>query len=376
MKLWKNLYETISLRLSSLWHVRLPSWRTKAALATALTLLVCLCDWAEGTDLVRAGQERALFLLGGIALFTVLRRSLTSPFAAFFAYASVLWALQNYPFHGGEHLLHLAAASILAVWFAQYPEALEFWLTQIGFAEAIFGLAQYFGWNPWHYANSWELFKPSGTFGQETILGAFLAAALAPALFSRRYYAALPIFLCCLATKSTMTTLAAGSVVFLWLAHQWGWFRACILGVICAGVGVDFFARHPDHEFFNFNGRVRFWAWAWNRFRERPLFGFGPGSWLDNAPTFELRLTHAHNEFLEFLTEYGSVGGVIAAWAGSLFALNYRPTWYHAMTVAIFVDSIGNFPYHIASIGTLALTGWILSIRGVPRVLQWSSHGG
>jgi O-antigen ligase len=282
-----------------------------------------------------------------------------------------MWALKGYPEHGTEHLISLAAACLVAEWLSRDEEQCAKWLTYFGLFEAVFGLAQFMGWNPWGYANEWELYKPSGTFGQETILGAFLVAALAPALFSRRFFAALPIFLCAVATKSTMTVLSSAAVVGLWIIAEFGLVAfSAIFGAFFVAATL-FLNLHPYSEWGNFNGRIRFWDFAINKWLERPIFGFGPGSWLPEAPVFQLRLTHVHNEFLEFLTEYGSIGGAIGLWALWDFVRSYKPTWHHALCVGLMVNAIGNFPFHIASTGVIFLTGWLLSVRGAPRVLQW-----
>ena len=341
------------------------------AVMLALLAVFCLFDWAPDSDLVRAGQERGLFLVAGLVAFTMLKRVLTAPYAAFLSLFGVMWVLHGYQPNGTEHLVHLVAVSLAAVWLSQYPDKVTKWLSVFGLGEALFGLAQFFGWNPYGYELPWYLNKPSGTFGQETILGAFLASSLAPALFSKRYWAVLPIFLCCLATKSTMTVASSGAVVGLWAIAEFGFIP---ISIISAGffiaIGI-FLHLHPDSEWGNFNGRILFWKYAWDKFLLRPVFGFGPGSWLPEAPTFELRLTHVHNEFLEFLTEYGSLGALTALWGVWVFVRSWRPTWYHAVVVALLIDSCGNFPLHIASTGLIFLTGYLLSVRGPATVLHW-----
>jgi O-antigen ligase len=288
---------------------------------------------------------------------------------------AMMWVLHDYQPNATDHLLYVSAACIVANWLAKCRD-LPFWLSVIGMAQAVFGIAQWLGWNPWGYELAWYLNKPSGFFGQETILGAFLIACFAPALFTRRFWAAVPIALCIVATHSSMTAAGVGVVGLLWVAQVWS--APAALALLSAAASALFlrFVMHPGDDWFDPNGRVRFWAWTYARWMERPLFGFGPGSWLPNAPVFELRLTHAHCEYLEFLTEYGAIGALplLASLWG--FFRRFRLTWHHALCCGLLVNAVGNFPFHIASIATIFLTAWLLSVRQKHLVVSYRHHGG
>lgn len=343
--------------------------------AFACVLLFCAIGGSPGSDPVRDAQIGTLLFVAGFTAYGILKRALTAPIAALISYGLICWTIHGQSVHGLEQFGCVAGALVVALWLGQ-REALPLVLSWAGALEGAFGLAQFMGWNPWHYANAWELYKPTGTFGQETILGAFLAACLAPALFTKQYFPAFFIAIGIISTHSSMSAASGGAVLFLWIVSRIGWRHGALLATSLSGFFVVLAWAHQDSVWLDPNGRIRFWSWAWNRWLERPIFGFGPGSWLESAPGFELRLTHAHNEFLEFLTEYGSVGALFAGWSLVQFTRKFKPTWERAMCIGLLVDAFGNFPFHIASLGTIFLTGWLLSVREKPLVLSLYGQGG
>ena len=61
------------------------------------------------------------------------------------------------------------------------------------------------------------------------------------------------------------------------------------------------------------DGRPRFWAWTMRTFSDYPLFGTGLGTFGALYPVIEgetgpLGLFHAHNDYLEYLSELGLIG--------------------------------------------------------------------
>lgn len=345
--------------------------------ASAL-LLIFLTTFVDdaGKDIIRGGQIRALLCAGAIGLYFLGKRSLTKPIAAFWAWMAFVLVWTDLPIHGVEHFLMLSAGFLLADRLAREAR-LPAILSWLGAAQAAFGLAEWFGWNPWGHQNPWEIGKPAAFMGQETILGAFLIPCLAAALFGRRWLPTVLIGICLLATHSSFSLAGGGLVALMWVLVALGPLRAAVaafLGLMAAGVA---YRLHPGADWFDPNGRLRFWAWAWHRWLERPIFGFGPGSWLPNAPCWELCLTHAHNEFLEFLTEYGLFGAALLAPSLARFARGLRrPTWAHAASAGLLVDAFGNFPFHIAPIGVIFLACWFLTIRSNTTVLELRRHGG
>lgn len=292
---------------------------------------------------------------------------------------AVMLVLRGFSENGTMHLLQFSAALLVANMLS-WEKRVDLWLSLLGLAQAVFGIFEWYGWNPWDYVNPDALNKPLGTFGQETTMGAFLVACLAPALFGRRWWAALPILVCIYATGSSMTLGAAGVVVLLFCWHELGWRlpAAAAVGGACALAWLRI--RHPDAELLSGNGRWGFWNVAWrNYIVQRPLFGFGPGFWYPQAPLVPSpylsepqHLTHIHNEFLELLVEYGFVGAAPLIWQFCQFVRRFRLTWHHALCAGLLVNAVGNFPAHIASTATIFLTAWLLSVRKEGVVLSLS----
>lgn len=330
--------------------------------AIALFTIFFAIDWLPVRDDTRMGQMRFLLLVGFCASFKWLKTVLGPWLAALFAFEGCLWVLRGYSPHGLIHILCISLGVVAARWLADYKEAPK-WIAWFGAAQAAFGLAQFFGWDPYGFAEPWFLYKPTGMMGQETLLGAFLAATLAPALFCKRWLSAATIFACILATKSTMSAAAAGAVIFLWI---WSVSPLAALGLCLsgAGAGLAAYLYDPFHPFFSATRRGELWALAWKEHLERPIFGWGVGSWQPKEIMWlGLRVDQVHNEYLEALVEYGWTGMALILGALVRFFRRFHLTWHHAMVAGVLVNAIGNFPLHLAATGTLFLIGWILSER-------------
>ncbi len=343
--------------------------------AFTVFLLLCAVGAASPTDdPVRDAQISTLLFSASFAAFFTLERTLTPALAALLSYAIFGWVIHGQLIHPEEQIMYVAGAFLVALWLGKQAH-LGAILSYAGMLEAVFGLAQWFGWNPWHYRNPWELHKPTGSMGQETMLGALLVACLAPALFQRRYIPAFFITLCIIACHSSFALASAGAVILVWIASlsiaAAVWISVFGFSMLIAG-----YEMWPVQDWFDPNMRQFFWVIGFKKFLERPIFGFGPGSWLPNAPWLTLRLTHVHNEFIEFLTEYGLVGAALASWSGWDFVRKFEFTWERALCIGLLVDSFGNFPMHIAPLGTIFLTAWLLSVRPRPVVLSYGGHGG
>lgn len=328
----------------------------------SLFLILFAIDWIPVRDDTRLGQMRFLLLIGLVVSSKWLKKLLGLPLALLFSYGGILWVLYNYQARGAMQLFCVIAAIAVGKWFADW-ESFPDWLVNFAVLQAVFGLAQYFGWDPYGYVEPWFKNKPTGLMGQETLLGAFLAAALAPALFRGRYLSSAVILLCIYATHSTMSALAAGAVIFLWLWRLEPILAIALTGLMGFALGIVHTLR-PDHPFFSATGRVEFWQLGYAEHLKRPTFGWGPGAWQDKQIVLhDLWLNYLHNEFIELLVEYGRVGATLAALALLQFLWRFRLTWHHAMCAAILVNACGNFPLHLAATGTLFVTGWILSMR-------------
>jgi O-antigen ligase len=87
--------------------------------------------------------------------------------------------------------------------------------------------------------------------------------------------------------------------------------------------------------------RLDVFDYAWVQFMERPVFGFGAGSFESSfqrypGPEVPLHYDHAHNDYLQFAIEYGLIGFVLLggfvllALYHALKALWRRESWYRS----------------------------------------------
>lgn len=83
------------------------------------------------------------------------------------------------------------------------------------------------------------------------------------------------------------------------------------IAALYAGVEVTIGRFADDHLLQN--GRPHYWTSALAVFRDYPVFGTGLGTFADVYPAYgtiplEGRLTHAHNDYLEYLSDLGLLG--------------------------------------------------------------------
>jgi len=130
-------------------------------------------------------------------------------------------------------------------------------------------------------------------------------------------------------TRGAAAGLAFGFIVMLFLTLRGKWKIAPVL--LTVGLAVAGWSQFTNQaNAFSPTGRsatLRFrtysWSYAWRMFRERPLTGHGQGAFvlkgdgyafndIPNDPeVFTHRIAHAHNEWLETLSDLGSVGLVL-----------------------------------------------------------------
>jgi hypothetical protein len=81
--------------------------------------------------------------------------------------------------------------------------------------------------------------------------------------------------------------------------------------------------------------RIHGWPNVWEMIKEFPVFGVGIGSWEDLYPAYKnppdmTIWDHAHNDYLEWISEVGIVGGLISLWlVVSLFVNRFRKAEFH-----------------------------------------------
>jgi O-antigen ligase len=141
-------------------------------------------------------------------------------------------------------------------------------------------------------------------------------------------------------------------------------FILATIAVLFAGVEATMGRFAKDNLLLD--GRPQYWNSALAVFRDFPLLGTGLGTFADVYPAYgtgplEGRLTHAHNDFLEYLTDLGMVGFALLLATISFLAIDGFLTWSKrrhpqikalgmggfVSVAAILVHSITDFNLHI-----------------------------
>jgi len=138
-------------------------------------------------------------------------------------------------------------------------------------------------------------------------------------------------------------------------------------------------------------GRPLYWNNVSAMIREFPLFGIGLGGFASVYPSFETgvaldygRLSHAHNDYLEYLAELGLIGGILLIGGLLFMAINSFLVWRErrhpevkglAMggiiaVVAILIHSLTDFNLHIPA--NMLLFTVVLSLTVVTAFYQRS----
>jgi len=212
-----------------------------------------------------------------------------------------------------------------------------------------------------------------GAIGNPNHFGSFLviAASIAPPW-------ALPFAVASvLLSRSFLAAVTLSLVLFLRFRHRWR-FLLPVLAVFVAGA---MFIHHSVYM-----SGVFVWPWvfpnAWlERFdifgmalrliRVSPIFGFGPNSYqhigpaIQRTPEFKHILevfSEMHNDILQLIFEGGAVAGLLVfLWAmfkrRALLSDSGLPT-----TVAVIVQSLFSFPFHLPQTGVLAVTALGLTV--------------
>jgi hypothetical protein len=222
-----------------------------------------------------------------------------------------------------------------------------------GVIASLYGIAQYFGWDPLLPAHAYlsgegpfTIVRPPSTLGHADyfadwlVMVAFLSLALARLEADRRskMFAHLATLLAAFAivlsgTRSAMLGLIAGGVVFLAIARPRLDRKVLVTGAICVAclgalyvspAGAKLRARvHWWRDDVRGGARMLLWRDSLHMAMRRPVLGFGPETFTAQFPPFEsVELSRAypdfyhespHNMFLDALTSRGIPGALALA---------------------------------------------------------------
>lgn len=106
-----------------------------------------------------------------------------------------------------------------------------------------------------------------------------------------------------------------------------------ILTILALYVGIDAMLGRFAHDNLLHEGRPRMWGNVLTIIRDFPLFGTGLGTFASVYPVYAtvkfegMVLVHAHNDYLEYLSELGLVGFLLLAGLVLYIALDSFLTW-------------------------------------------------
>ncbi len=222
------------------------------------------------------------------------------------------------------------------------------WCTASGGLGAVYGIVQYFGWDPLLPAKAYQvgegpftIVRPPGTLGHADYFAAWLVVVVSMALTleqmesdrwrktAARAVAVLAAVAIVLSgTRSAMLGLAIGAIAFAVLRRAKMRTQALALGLAAAAGLVLFFfsplgAKLRARLYWSLDdprggARLLLWRDSWRMASNRPLSGFGPETFATEFPRFEsVELARAypdfyhespHNIFLDAVTGQGLLG--------------------------------------------------------------------
>jgi O-antigen ligase len=261
----------------------------------------------------------------------------------------------------------LSQLAVLLLAWSVYGEARRVMVflrmvTAAGMITAVYGIAQYFGWDPilpvaaYHIGEGvWTIVRPPSTLAYASYFATWLLFVIFWSLALSGKFAkvatAVAIFALLLTgTRAAILGLVAGAAIwFFWRGGRLSWrSMGAALGVVAAGVvfylspmGQMTRSRTRWFQEDPWGGaRPLLWRDSLRTGLARPLAGFGPETFTATFPHFESReLARAypdfahespHNIFLDALVSQGVPGFLLmAAWCAAGFAAAWRTRMMH-----------------------------------------------
>jgi O-antigen ligase len=260
-----------------------------------------------------------------------------------------------------SHLsLYLAVFSMAAFGTRDEEESYRIIRTLVIFAFVlgVFGIVQHATWNGkiyWFKSPLHSIFSPFGPFVNRNhfagFVGMIIPFSLAVALMSTRtekkvmygfFGVVTTIALFYSLSRGGILSFVAGMLVFSFVIFTKGrskrMLMPVLLFVLVAGTYLIFFGISPIIDRFaqgevSIDQRLSVWKGTLTAFRDFPVFGSGFGTFEYIYKIYQpegppLYWTHAHNDYVEFLLEFGIAGTLIA---GLFFFLAFttlmKPDW-------------------------------------------------
>lgn len=342
------------------------------AFAFCLVLSLVGMDWNNVGDSFREGKMRYAVLTAlGLACWR-LRRA--NPFLSAFCFLNgFMWVFNDYNSYGVLDTLMPLTMFFLAVRITDEftVEGFAKIVAWCAFAQAVYGIAQVLHVDPFLdvAAKAPDLTdfrgKAIGTMGHFTMLAPFVGLGLCYFLSKKKWFPAAVCALCIFLCDSTMGVLSSAAGVW-YLAFRYSPKRSLIAGALGVVTLLVAWLAFPGHSFFALSGRAFVWEYGWYAFTLSPYIGHGPGSWLGLYPVWNVPgsmvWAQVHNEYLQLVVELGVLGLFIAGVtiANGLVKAAASAPFLGAWLILLCVNSLANFPMHVATFGLVA--AWLLVV--------------
>ena len=198
-----------------------------------------------------------------------------------------------------------------------------------------------------------------GFMANRNELGALLAFCL-PAFFRRGWAWVIPLILIgFVGTHCMGGVVAAGAVTVVYLFWRLGR-KVAITGLVACLTGGTLYAIYFDPHFDT--SRITAWSLMWDLYRNNWITGFGLGSFqtifMGLKEHFVTPYAQAHNDLFQGIFEMGIGFAVLTV--GYLVSVARRITRRATLSLAaiagILVNSLVNFPFHVAITAMVAIT--------------------
>jgi len=220
----------------------------------------------------------------------------------------------------------------------------------------------------------WNEKAVTGSLGHPTLSGAYMGILLPFVYRLKKYLIFLPV-LAIHYTQSSMAALTA-YVVILYIATYDSRFKYHLFFCHCVALALLLHHGNTHGGFFSDSARLEFWRVALAKHGlASPVFGNGPGfieiAGVQLSKNSEV-LRPEHNEILTLYFQYGLIGIAILIYIIRLKVVEFykeKDVYFKGALVGLVFNSLGNFPLHIASTGTIFI---IL----VSQLNKEKKHGG
>lgn len=355
-------------------------------------------DWVKVEDWTRSGKILATVAIAGIAGGVYTCKRFHWSVGIFFAISILRWVSMRLAPTSMIEITMITACIFFAIFVYQKDarNLLGNCLVIDAFLQACLGLAEVAGFFPFLQITNPVVWPPIAAMGNPTILGPYLAVALAfiPGAFgfirnsidrmAVQLAVASVILICISFTQSTMTAITLAVVGIVAIGFYFG--TRAMGGALAAVIAIVAVISEMFPAFSSTSGRWPQWEFA---AANLTLLGHGAGTWFPVAFQMkmnEIRALEAagkdlgnmqffgqlHNDWLQGIFEFGWLGmlpifaGVIVLFTITLKAVLLRRRElfpFAALFWGLAVNAAGNFTIHTMPAGGLLAIAAIYLFR-------------